>query len=123
MSQNPARLNDSHDCPKNDPSSHGNGKIITADNTVLFQGQPIACEGHTIECEDGSKTTIQPGNACVVVNGKRVALVGDKTKHDGKITSGAESIHIDEGKPFVFIGSNVSIGKNVSFNVRSSISN
>lgn len=117
MSKNPARLNDSHDCPKKDPNTHGGGKIITADETVLFQGQPVACEGDTVKCQDGSSTTIQPGNACVMINGKRLALVGDKTEHDGKITSGADSIHADEGKPFVFIGANVKIGKNVSFNI------
>lgn len=111
----PARLNDSHSCPQNEPCSHGNGKIVTANNAVIFETEPVACAGDLIECHDGSKAVIQPGKGCVLVNNKRVALVGDQTDHHGKLTTGANSISIDEGEPFIKIGSQVKIVKNVVF--------
>jgi uncharacterized Zn-binding protein involved in type VI secretion len=116
MSKNPARLTDLHKCPKKEPTAHADGQIITSNmNNVIFQGQPVACEGDIVKCQDGSKTAIQSGKACVVVNNKRIVLVDDETKHGGKITSGASTIEIEEGEPFVFIGKNVMIGQNVYF--------
>jgi hypothetical protein len=51
----------------------------------------------------------------VLVNGKPVALLDGETHADGTISSAASTIHIEEGRPSVFIGNNVHIGKNVAF--------
>ncbi|HVV69019.1 MAG TPA: PAAR domain-containing protein [Gammaproteobacteria bacterium] len=111
MAKFPARQNDLVN-----NNSHGNGYIMRTSNpTVTFEGQPVACSDDPVIFADSTQSTILEGNACVMVNGKRIALLEDQTSEGGIINSSATTIQIDEGKPFVFIGSNVSIGKNVKF--------
>ena len=80
-------------------NTHGNGQISTGDPTVLFEGQPVACAGDSTNFADSFQGTIIEGNACVVVNGKRVALLEDKTSEGGVISSSASTIQVDEGEP------------------------
>lgn len=110
MAKSPARLNDPHECPL-----HGSGKIVTANSQVIFEGLPVACAGDKVECKEGSKTVIKTGQACVQVNGNRIALVGDETEHQGTLKNGANGIHVDEGDAFISIGTNVEVGANVFF--------
>ncbi len=114
MTKSPARIKDRVINPY-----HGDGLIDSGNPTVTFEGQPIACAGDYAIFEDGVQGVIIEGNACVMVNGKRIALLGDNTLLNGVICKGAKTIQVKEGKPFVFLGANVHIGKNVSFNCRS----
>src|SRR4051794_29390416 len=113
MSKSPVRKSDAVTCDE-----HGEGEVITGDPTVLFEGQEVARAGDTVKYKDGTEKSIEIGNACVIVNDKRLALVGDKADSGGTLKAGASTIQVDEGDPFVFIGSNVTIGKNVSFNTK-----
>jgi uncharacterized Zn-binding protein involved in type VI secretion len=110
MPQPPVRINDPVGC-----DLHGDGHVITADATVTFEGQLVARAGDTVKYKDTIKKPIEEGNACVMINGQRLALVGDKAENKGKLKSGANTILVDEGDPFVFIGPNVNVGQNVSF--------
>lgn len=121
MYKNPVRLLDLHTCPNESPKKHGIGKVLQAESQIRFLEQAIACEGHKIRCQDKTYTNILPGNACVRVNGKKIALVGDKTDHKGTLKKGAETIYIQEGEPFVEIGAHTEVGAETYFGFESEI--
>ncbi|MBS0351916.1 MAG: PAAR domain-containing protein, partial [Proteobacteria bacterium] len=109
MAKTPARLND-----QTSHSSHGQGVVVvTEPTTTTFEGLPPACEGDLMQYPDGFNGVIPPGNACVVVNGRRLALQGDGDSANGNISTCSSNIQIEEGDPYVFIGNNVFIGPNV----------
>ncbi len=111
MAKSPARLND-----QSSHSSHGQGTVVvTEPTTMTFEGLPPACEGDLMQYPDGFTGVIPPGNACVVVNGRRLALLGDGNSGNGNISTCSSSIQVAEGEPRVFIGNNVFIGPNVFF--------
>jgi len=117
MSKSAARLDDNHVCSKSDPIPHIGGKITTGSPNVTIGKKPAARLGDKIKCEDGSEGVISESNACLVINGQRAARINDKTSHDGKISSGMDSVQIADDDPFIEIGDEgiVEIGDNVIF--------
>lgn len=113
--KSPARLTD-----ETNHNSNGQGTITTIGTpTTTFEGQPVACEGDTMEFGNGQTSLIPPGNGCVMINGRRIALMGDGDPgNTGMITLGAPTIQVAEGDPFAFLGENVQLGPNVEFNAK-----
>jgi GH24 family phage-related lysozyme (muramidase)/uncharacterized Zn-binding protein involved in type VI secretion len=117
MSKLAARKSDKHNCPKKEPKAHGEGSIIKGSPNVTIEGMPAARVGDKIECEDGSITSIADNESCLIINGKRAARLGDKSDHDGEISSSAGSVFIADGEPFIEFGDDIiiEIGENVFF--------
>lgn len=113
--KNPVRLGDTHHCPKSGSTAHGQGKVVSGQSSALFDGMPVACAGDMVQCADGSMTQILEGNACVKVNGKRVALVGDLTEHGGTLLTGASDIWIEEGDAFVELNGKIAVNSGTYF--------
>lgn len=117
MSKSAARVGDSHQCPKDTPSTHHGGTISTGSPNVTIGDQPAARAGDKIKCDNGSEGALKESGACLLINGKTAIRIDDKTDHDGKITSGKSTVTIADGDPFIEIGDEglVEIGDNVSF--------
>lgn len=92
-------------------STHGNGQVITGNPLFLLDGQPVACEENEVSYPDGTHKKIVSGQACVSVNGRKIALQGDHTEDEGILNSSTNTLIVGEGELFIFLNTQISINR------------
>lgn len=86
-----------HACPMCDPRAHIGGPVQRVDQSfVTVNGIPIATVGDHCLCTGvGATAVIAEGSSVAVINGKKIARLGDSTDHGGRLVQGESWITFD----------------------------